>query len=42
MGILNASANCIDRHALTNPDRVAIIWEGDDPSISKKLLIRNC
>ena len=36
-GTLNASVNCIDRHALTNPNRIAIIWEGDDPSQSKKI-----
>ena len=31
-GALNVSANCIDRHVATAPDRVAIIWEPDDPS----------
>jgi len=36
-GILNVSANCIDRHAEKNPNRVAIIWEGDDPGTSKKI-----
>ena len=36
-GILNASFNCIDRHAKKNPDKIAIIWEGDDPTISKKI-----
>ncbi|KAJ8652469.1 acetyl-coenzyme A synthetase [Lichtheimia ornata] len=30
-GELNASYNCIDRHALVNPDKVAIIHEGDEP-----------
>ncbi|TNC50560.1 acetate--CoA ligase [Rubellimicrobium rubrum] len=30
-GTLNVSANCIDRHVATNPDRVAIIWEPDNP-----------
>lgn len=34
-GILNACANCIDRHLETRGDKVAIIWEGDDPSDSK-------
>ena len=28
---LNVSYNCIDRHAKKNPDKVAIIWEGDNP-----------
>ena len=36
-GTLNASYNCIDRHALTNPNKIAIIWEGDDPLVSKKI-----
>ena len=36
-GTLNASVNCIDRHLDSNGDKVAIIWEGDDPSISKKI-----
>ena len=35
-GTLNASYNCIDRHALSDPDRIAIIWESDNPNISKK------
>ena len=36
-GKLNVSENCIDRHAKKNPDKIAIIWEGDDPSQSKKI-----
>jgi len=36
-GQLNVSYNCIDRHAKTNPDKIAIIWEGDDPSNSKEI-----
>ncbi len=36
-GFLNVSYNCIDRHAKNDPNRVAIIWEGDDPNISKKI-----
>jgi len=32
-GVLNVSANCIDRHMLTRADRTAIIWEPDDPSV---------
>jgi acetyl-CoA synthetase len=31
-GLLNVSANCIDRHLATRGDQVAIIWEGDDPT----------
>ncbi|KAI8380773.1 acetyl-coenzyme A synthetase [Blakeslea trispora] len=30
-GELNVSVNCIDRHALATPDKVAIIHEGDEP-----------
>ena len=36
-GKLNVSYNCIDRHAKENPDRVAIIWEGDEPGDTKKI-----
>ena len=36
-GNLNVSYNCIDRHAKSNPDRIAIIWEGDDPNETKKI-----
>ena len=31
-GELNVSYNCIDRHLATRGDKVALIWEGDDPS----------
>ncbi|MBY0569245.1 MAG: acetate--CoA ligase [Hyphomonadaceae bacterium] len=31
-GVLNVSANCIDRHLAERGDQVAIIWEGDDPA----------
>ena len=36
-GTLNVSYNCIDRHAKTNPEKTAIIWESDDPDVSKKI-----
>ena len=36
-GTLNASYNCIDRHLLDKSDKIAIIWEGDDPNDSKKI-----
>ena len=35
-GILNASYNCIDKH-LDKPNKTAIIWESDDPSIENKI-----
>ena len=31
-GVLNVSANCIDRHLETRGDKAAFIWEGDDPN----------
>ena len=30
-GVLNASANCLDRHLATRGDQTAILWEPDDP-----------
>jgi len=39
-GALNVAANCIDRHLEARGDRVAIIWEGDDPNDSKKITYR--
>ncbi len=40
-GNLNVSYNCIDRHAENNPDKIAIIWEGDDPYETKKITYRD-
>ena len=34
-GVLNVSANCIDRHLPARKDEVAIIWEGDEPTDSE-------
>jgi acetyl-CoA synthetase len=39
-GTLNAAANCLDRHLAARGDQVAIIWEGDDPNISKSITYR--
>ena len=36
-GELNASYNCLDRHIEKNADKIAVIWEGDDPSNSRKI-----
>ena len=36
-GKINASENCIDRHLEKKSDQIPIIWEGDDPSISKSI-----
>ncbi len=37
---LNASYNCIDRHLESRGDQTAIIWEGDDPSVDRKITYR--
>ncbi len=39
-GVLNAAANCIDRHLATRADQVAIVWEGDEPSQSRRITYR--
>ncbi|MCW9024434.1 MAG: acetate--CoA ligase [Gammaproteobacteria bacterium] len=36
-GKINVSYNCIDRHLEKRGDQVAIIWEGDDPGVDKKI-----
>src|SRR5215472_4327137 len=36
-GVLNVSANCVDRHLPKRAKQTAIIWEGDDPSQSKHI-----
>tara|TARA_B100001123_G_C15294548_1_gene1018675 strand:- start:438 stop:2357 length:1920 start_codon:yes stop_codon:yes gene_type:complete len=36
-GTLNVSYNCIDRHANKTPNKIAIIWEGDNPEDHKKI-----
>ncbi|MEO7026855.1 MAG: acetate--CoA ligase [Caulobacteraceae bacterium] len=36
-GVLNASANCLDRHLPHRADHVAILWEGDDPKDSRSI-----
>jgi acetyl-CoA synthetase len=40
-GVLNASANCLDRHLATRGDQVAIIWEGDDPKDDAKITYKD-
>jgi acetyl-CoA synthetase len=39
-GVTNVAYNCIDRHLEQRADQVAIIWEGDDPSESRKITYR--
>ncbi|KAB8239366.1 hypothetical protein BDV23DRAFT_152108 [Aspergillus alliaceus] len=36
-GRLNAAFNCVDRHALKNPDKVAIIYEADEPNEGRNI-----
>ncbi|MDG2531045.1 acetate--CoA ligase [Caulobacter endophyticus] len=36
-GVLNVSANCIDRHLPHRKDDVALIFEGDEPGVSDKI-----
>ena len=44
-GRLNVTESCLDRHARTQPDKTAIIWEGDEPGdcqeISYKALLED-
>jgi acetyl-CoA synthetase len=39
-GVLNLSANCIDRHLATRGDQVAILWEGDTPGNDARITYR--
>ncbi len=36
-GTLNVSYNCIDRHLPKKSNHTAIIFEGDDPNVSKNI-----
>ncbi|MGB2173216.1 MAG: acetate--CoA ligase, partial [Porticoccaceae bacterium] len=36
-GKLNVAVNCIDRHLETSANQTAIIWEGDEPELDKKI-----
>ncbi|MDE0410213.1 MAG: acetate--CoA ligase, partial [Alphaproteobacteria bacterium] len=40
-GMLNASANCLDRHLAERGEQTAIIWEGDDPDLSEHITYRD-
>lgn len=46
-GQLNACYNCVDRHALSTPDKIAMIYESDEPGMGytltyKELLDQVC
>jgi acetyl-CoA synthetase len=36
-GVLNACYNCLDRHLPARADKIAILWEGDDPAQSASI-----
>ncbi|MEQ1568660.1 MAG: acetate--CoA ligase [Myxococcota bacterium] len=40
-GKLNVTTNCVDRHLATRADKVAILWEGDEPGTTRKLTYRD-
>ena len=39
-GRLNVTENCVDRHLATQADKVAILWEGDEPGNIRKITYR--
>ena len=39
-GRLNVAANCLDRHLASRGEQTAIIWEGDDPAVDRKITYR--
>ena len=39
-GILNICHNCVDRHLTARADETALIWEGDEPGVTRRLTYR--
>ncbi|BCI66950.1 acetate--CoA ligase [Acetobacter aceti] len=39
-GKLNVSVNCLDRHLKERGDQTALIWQGNDPGVSRQLTFR--
>ena len=39
-GTLNVTVSCLDRHAESQPDKTAIIWEGDEPGDVRRISYR--
>lgn len=39
-GQLNVSVNCLDRHAIQSPNKVALIWERDEPGTEVRITYR--
>ncbi len=40
-GELNVCYNCVDRHLATRANQVALIWEGDNPDVDRKITYRD-
>lgn len=40
-GVMNLSANCLDRHLMTRGDQPAIVWEGDEPGETDSVTYRD-
>ncbi|MDP3854902.1 AMP-binding protein [Phenylobacterium sp.] len=36
-GVVNACVNCVDRHLPARADQTALIWEADDPALSRRI-----
>ena len=36
-GTLNVTESCVDRHAAETPDKIAILWEGDEPGDVRRI-----
>jgi len=39
-GKINVCHNCVDRHLKNRADKVALLWESDEPGVTKKLTYR--
>jgi len=39
-GLLNVTESCLDRHVETHPDKIAILWEGDEPNDIRRISYR--
>ena len=40
-GVLNLCYNCVDRHLPARADQTALIWEGDEPGVTRRLNYRD-
>ncbi len=39
-GSLNVTESCLDRHLTERPDKIAILWEGDEPGMVRRISYR--